>query len=162
MRKISNARSSRRAPGLKDTDYDHEIALVDNAAEAPTPQPLSPELQQGGDTGAADDGVLEQSQAANTAQTETLSKNTTAVSSVSDTEPQVGPSLRRKKSSGSVETVSTGRSASSASTSKSKKIKASLKRSSLRGPKSRSKTEIPRVEVQGEKLPSRPQSHTCV
>lgn len=43
MRKPSTAHRSRRAPPLKDSDYDHEINLVDHAAEAVTPQALSPE-----------------------------------------------------------------------------------------------------------------------
>lgn len=43
MRKPSTAHSSRRAPPLKDSDYDHEINLVDHAAETVTPQALSPE-----------------------------------------------------------------------------------------------------------------------
>ncbi|KAG8158395.1 hypothetical protein KVR01_011517 [Diaporthe batatas] len=47
MRKPSTAHRSRRAPPLKDSDYDHEINLVDHAAEAVTPQALSPEPGQG-------------------------------------------------------------------------------------------------------------------
>lgn len=43
MRKPSTAHRSRRAPPLKDSDYDHEINLVDHAAETVTPQALSPE-----------------------------------------------------------------------------------------------------------------------
>lgn len=42
MRKPSTAHRSRRAPPLKDSDYDHEISLVDHAAEVVTPQALSP------------------------------------------------------------------------------------------------------------------------
>ncbi|KAK7737888.1 hypothetical protein SLS53_006266 [Cytospora paraplurivora] len=43
MRKHSTVRRSRRAPPLKASDYDHEIGLVDHAAEAATPQAISPQ-----------------------------------------------------------------------------------------------------------------------
>ncbi|KUI58417.1 Meiotically up-regulated gene 65 protein [Cytospora mali] len=43
MRKHSTVRRSRRALPLKDSDYDHEIALVDHAAETPTPQAVTPQ-----------------------------------------------------------------------------------------------------------------------
>ena len=41
MSKIRHHRSSRRAPPLKDTDYDHKIDLVDHDDEEHSPPPSS-------------------------------------------------------------------------------------------------------------------------
>jgi hypothetical protein len=41
MPKIRHHRSSRRAPPLKDTDYDHKIYLVDRDDEERSPPPSS-------------------------------------------------------------------------------------------------------------------------
>lgn len=153
MRKISSARTSRRAPGLKDSDYDHEIALVDHAAEAATPQRSSPEPSaQPDETGHA----LSASQTPDTDQA--LSKYTTAAAS-SPSLTQPGPSSLRKDQSGSRSNAS----ASSASTSlKSKASKSSLKKSYIRR-KSKEGADIPRVEVEGEEpLSPFPCNRTCV
>lgn len=149
MRKISTARSSRRAPTLKDSDYDHEIALVDHAAETVSPKPLSPEPPDQLDR---TDNALSPCQTTETDQT--LSNNPHAVPT-STREPQAGPSSPHRDRSASRSTVTSRRSASSASTApKSKKSKGSLKKSSLhRGSRSRSSVSIPRVEVQGKKGP---------
>ncbi|CAN8106257.1 unnamed protein product [Discula destructiva] len=143
MRKIPTARTSRRAPGLKDSDYDHEIALVDHAAEAVTPQQLSPDLP--AQTEQTDHAP---STPQNAATDEALSRRPTAVSATSTAEP--GASSLRKDPSGSRSGASASASASGASSSvKSKISKGSLtkKKSSLRR-HSKPKSDIPRVEVE--------------
>ncbi|KAF3761178.1 hypothetical protein M406DRAFT_267991 [Cryphonectria parasitica EP155] len=94
MRKISNARSSRRAPTLKDSDYDHEINLVDHVAEAATAQPLPPEPS---GPSARTDNALTPSQTTGTPKDQSLSTYTTAASAFSD--PQPGPSQSRDRPS---------------------------------------------------------------
>lgn len=139
MRKITTARSSRRAPGLKDSDYDHEIALVDHAAEVVTPQSQSPDLP--AQTEQTDRGLT----TSRTADTDrALSKYTTAASTTSVAEP--GPSSVRTHLSGSRFNYSGGSASSSV---KSKSSKGSLNKSSKRR-NSGGEDNIPRVEVEGE------------
>ncbi|KAK2616061.1 hypothetical protein N8I77_002772 [Diaporthe amygdali] len=80
MLRPSSAHRSRRAPPLKDSDYDHEINLVDHAAEAVTPQALSPEPGQ---------------QPEQQAEQQTRPTSTTPQSE-SEPEPRAGPSSTQK------------------------------------------------------------------
>lgn len=149
MRKISSARSSRRAPGLKDSDYDHEIALVDHAAETVTPQLLSPELL--AKTQPADH-ALPTSRTADTDRA--LSKYSTAASTPSLADP--GPSSVRNHLSGSHSNQSAGSVSSSV---KSKSSKGSKSKSSKRR-NSGGKVDVPRVEIEGEESRWPPRGRT--
>lgn len=137
MRKISTARSSRRAPGLKDSDYDHEIALVDHAAEAVNSQQPSPGISAQTDK---TDHALAPADTVNTEQT--LSKSNTAA----PTGPtaQAGPSSPQADNPDARSTAS----ASGAST-KSKNSKGSLHKYLERRGSNR-RTDVPRVEVERE------------
>lgn len=140
MRKISAARTSRRAPGLKDSDYDHEIALVDHAGEPVTPQTTSPEIP------AQTDRIGYEhtpDRPANTDQT--ISKVNTPVS----TGPlaQTGPSSPHVERS---EPRSTTSASDTSASVRSTKSKGSSKRSTHRRGSGR-EANIPRVEVEGEK-----------
>lgn len=147
MRKISNARSSRRAPALKDSDYDHEIDLVDHADETAQPRALSPEPAQ--HTNQADHALAGYQTAGSD---KTLSRYTTAASNEHDPQPQAqaqpGPSSPRTNLLDARSNATISRRASSARTSfKSRKSKGSLRRSSL--PRSsRGKVDVPTVEVE--------------
>lgn len=140
MRKISAARTSRRAPGLKDSDYDHEIALVDHAAEAVTPQAISPEIPAQTDRTGHDHTP---DRPANPDQT--ISKVNTPVST--GPTAQSGPSSPHAERSVPRSTTS----ASDTSTSvRSTKSKGSSNRSTNRRG-SGGQADIPRVEIEGEK-----------
>lgn len=141
MRKISTARTSRRAPGLKDSDYDHEIALVDHAAQATAPQALSPDTSAHTDQ---TDRALASSRAGETDQTS--SKDTCAASTGPAVQP--GPSSPRLGRPESRSTVSASDTSTSA---KSQNSRRSPKKSSGRQG-SKERIDIPRVEVEGEEL----------
>ncbi|KAJ4422495.1 hypothetical protein N0V82_002829 [Gnomoniopsis sp. IMI 355080] len=139
MRKISTARTSRRAPGLKDSDYDHEIALVDHAAEAVTPQRLSPEIPA---QIVRTDHALASAQTADSDQT--LSKYNTAASTGTAApsgplSPQEGHPDARSTAGASVATVST----------KAKNSKGSLRKAS-EYQASKGNVNIPTFEVEGQ------------
>lgn len=138
MRKISAARTSRRAPGLKDSDYDHEIALVDHAAETVTPQTLSPEIP-----AQIDQTGHDRSPDRPAKTDEALSKVNTPVSTSSTA--QNGPSSSHVEQSEPRSTIS----ASDASSVKSNKSKGSLHKSTKR-PGSGGRADVPSVEVEGE------------
>lgn len=150
MRKISAARTSRRAPGLKDSDYDHEIALVDHAAEAVTPQTLSPEISSQIDQTGHDNTS---DRAVNTDQAP--SKVNTPVST--GPTAQIGPSSHIERSDPRPTTSASDTSISVKST----KFKGSLHKSTNR-PGSGGKAGVPRVEVEGEKRNSSFPSSTAL
>lgn len=140
MRKISAARTSRRAPGLKDSDYDHEIALVDHAAETVTPQTLSPEIPAQKDQTGHD-------------HTSERPANTDQAPSKVNTPVSTGPTAQIGPSSPHVERSETRPTTSASDTSisvKSTKSKGSLYKSTNR-PGSGGKADVPRVEVEGQK-----------
>lgn len=149
MRKISTARSSRRAPPLKDTDYDHEINLVDHITEldAPSPEPLIPQT-----TSAPEENNLSARQTTATDHT-TLSKYTNAASSPDV--PEAGPS-RARSSSRSTVTAKRSSSRGSISTTKSKGSRKSKflrkSRKSLKSKDSQQQAIVPSVEVERENL----------
>lgn len=127
MRKHSRARRSRRALPLKDSDYDHEIALVDHVAGTPTPPAISPQ------------------------QTNTTSLQTVSQSGPeAEAEPRPSSSSRRAPSG----THTPRRSTTSTSTEskKSKKSNKSSSRSRSRG-RSPGKAVIPTVQVNREHFP---------
>lgn len=132
MRKISTARSSRRAPPLKDTDYDHEIDLVDHVTEPKnrSPEPLLPQTP-----------IQPQDDTLSPRQTTTTDHTALSVA---------GPSRTR---SGSQSTVKTQRSSShtSVSTSKSKQSKKSKSRAGSKN--SLKQAVVPSVEVEREGCP---------
>lgn len=142
MRKIPTARSSRRAPGLKDSDYDHEIALVDHAAEAVGVQPQSQDLAAQSEQA---HHALNPSRTADTDRA--LSKYTTATSShPSPSLTEAGPSSDRNhiSGSGSNHSASSDRTSVRSRSSKGSLSKPYKPRDSVR------KNTIPRVEVEGE------------
>lgn len=149
MRKISTARSSRRAPPLKDSDYDHEIGLVDHAPEAAKATVLSPEPTE--QTEEADHALA----TCQTAESDkTLSRYTTAVSNTPEPTPQspsrsqAGPSSPRKDVSEARSNTAVSRRASGSGISaKSKKSKGSLRQSHLQK-SSRDRVDVPTVEVE--------------
>lgn len=156
MRKISTARSSRRAPPLKDSDYDHEIALVDHAAEAVTPHPITPEpAAEAAAEPVASEQVEEPENALSPRSTadpgQALSKYTTAIESPAPgtPAPQAGPSNDTREPSPSRSTVSRlSASSSVVSVGKSKNAKHASKDSLRRA--SRSRVPVPKVMVNGE------------
>lgn len=142
MRKISTARTSRRAPGLKDSDYDHEIALVDHATEAVTPQRLSPETP--AEIGRTDHALA----SAHTADADQILSNaasTGPTASSGHLSPQEDHPDARSTASASVATVST----------KAKNSKGSLHKT-FEYQASKGKAGIPTFEVEGkdQTLPS--------
>lgn len=157
MRKISTARSSRRAPPLKDSDYDHEISLVDHVAEAVTPQRITPESAAEPTAEPAASEHLEDpehvlSPRSTTEPGQHLSKYTTAVESPAPgtPAPQAGPSTSTKDPSPSRSATSRRSTSSSGdSTGKSKKLENASKWSSLRRA-SRDRVAVPKIAVNGE------------
>lgn len=152
MRKISKARSSRRAPALKDSDYDHEINLVDHVAEAETVTPHQLSLGSGADARRSIERTgpsLDESRVAGATANPTLSKYRTALSDAAKP-PQPGPSSPRgDRPSSSPATVTRSRACSTGSSPKSEGSKCSSKRFSLRR-RSKDTPAIPTVEVNGE------------
>lgn len=157
MRKISTARSSRRAPPLKDSDYDHEISLVDHVAEAVNPQRITPASVAEPTAEPAASEHLEDpenvlSPRSTTEPGQHLSKYTTAVESPAPGTPvpQVGPLTSTRDPSPPRSAPSrSGTSSSSDSTGKSKKLRNASKGSSLRRV-SRDRVAVPKIAVNGE------------
>lgn len=158
MRKISTARSSRRAPPLKDSDYDHEINLVDHVAEAVTPQNITPEppTEPPASEHVEDpDNALSPRSTADPGQH--LSKYTTAVESPVPGTPAPGPAPATGPSTGTREPSPPRSAPSRRSTTSSvgstgkkpKKTKGTPKASSLRRA-SRDRVAVPKVTVNGE------------
>lgn len=154
MRKISNARSSRRAPPLKDSDYDHEINLVDHAAESIPPQALSPEPADQTDHV---DHALATSDA--TDPNQTLSKPSNAQSNVEvdpetdnarQSRPDPSTSSHNLDDGPSYPTINRKASAASKS-SKSTTSNESLKQASSND-NFRGAAQIPQVEVQRKRI----------
>lgn len=150
MRKISTARSSRRAPPLKESDYDHEINLVDHAAETVTPQTVTPEPPTP-ERVEDSDNVSSPHTTADPGQR--LSKYTTAVESPAPRTPvpEAEPSSGTKEPSPSRSTASRRSTGSIGSSKKSKKGKDAPRGSSLRRA-SRGRVAVPRVTVNGEHI----------
>lgn len=161
MRKISTARSSRRAPPLKDSDYDHEINLVDHAAEAANPQaitpepPLEPPAEAPSEPTASEeveDPESDLSPRSTLDAGQNLSKYTTAVQSYAPGTPalQAGPSTTTREPSPCRSTNSHRSTSTSVDSSgKAKKARRTLKGSSLRRA-SRGRVTVPKVTVNGE------------
>lgn len=150
MRKHSTARSSRRAPALKDSDYDHEINLIDHAAEAVLAEPQPPS------TAAAlspqrTDNALTTSETVETTKGETLYPHTITPSTTEDSQPGPSATQGQARSSSPGAKATRGRTSSVGVSVKSMKSKRLSKKSSLRM-STESGIVIPRVEINGKYL----------